>query len=166
MDTVSSLADLPSVPAVFALYGGAGSRTYVAYVGIADQLKRRVTQHLVRRDSVVTTGTSATGLHPDYVTALRWWTHPGFAQRPFLEAAGLVATKVLDPSLRTHGTVVDAVRRIHYRPKFRREMTALFRGAPAGALQIPTLADALDQIRHLETRIAALERASAIARTR
>jgi hypothetical protein len=37
------------------------------YVGIGDDLRRRVTQRLVLRSSSVTTGTGAVGLHPDHV---------------------------------------------------------------------------------------------------
>lgn len=158
MEQVSSIAELPSVPAVYALYGGRGATAYTAYVGVADQLKRRITQHLVRRESALTAGTSAYLLNPEYVTALHWWTNDGFAQRPFLEAAGLVALDVLEPALRTPPPITEAVRRVHYRPRFRQQMRTLFRGPPAGRLQIPTLADALERIRMLEQRLAAGER--------
>ncbi|HXY51476.1 MAG TPA: hypothetical protein VEI01_18655 [Terriglobales bacterium] len=86
--------------ALYALYGGAGRRLYVAYVGIADSLKRRATQHLLNRDSSVATGTSAVGINPDYVTAIRWWEHRQFSKRAALEAAELVAFDVLNPALR------------------------------------------------------------------
>ena len=56
MTSVSPIADLPNEPAVYAMYGGSGAGLYVAYVGVASKLKQRVTQHLVRRDSSVTTG--------------------------------------------------------------------------------------------------------------
>ena len=158
MEQVTSIAELPSVAAVYALYGGRGATTYTAYVGVADQLKRRITQHLVRRDSALTSGTSAYLLNPEYVTALHWWTHDGFARRPVLEAAGLVALDVLEPALRTPPPVTEDVRRVHYRPRFRQQMRALFRGAPAGRLQIPTLTDALERIRVLEQRLEAVER--------
>ena len=35
----SSLADLPTTPAIYALYGGRGTHAYVAYVGAARSLK-------------------------------------------------------------------------------------------------------------------------------
>jgi hypothetical protein len=47
---------VPNAPAVYAMYGGEG-REYVAYVGLGDKLRRRVEQHLINRDSSVTTGT-------------------------------------------------------------------------------------------------------------
>lgn len=70
MRVVHAIADLPQVPIVYAMYGGQGPGRYVAYVGIGKSLKSRAIQHLVRRDSSVTTGTSAVRLDPDYVTGL------------------------------------------------------------------------------------------------
>jgi hypothetical protein len=65
---ITTISCLPGVPAVYAMHGGKGRGLHVAYVGIADSLKARVEQHLVRRDSSVATGTSAVCLNPDYVT--------------------------------------------------------------------------------------------------
>jgi Ca2+/Na+ antiporter len=55
------------------MYGGHKSNSHVAYVGIAGHLKRRIKQHLIRRDSSVTTGTSVLSLTPELVTKLHWW---------------------------------------------------------------------------------------------
>ena len=71
-------SDLPKVPAVYALYGGRGRGSYVAYVGQAVKLRVRIEQHLVRRDSSVVTGVAAVSLNPDHVTEVRWWVHPEF----------------------------------------------------------------------------------------
>lgn len=68
MRKVHSISGLPSVPAVYAMYGGRGASAYVAYVGLADVLKRRVGQHLIRRDSSIVTGVAAVSLNPDLVT--------------------------------------------------------------------------------------------------
>jgi predicted GIY-YIG superfamily endonuclease len=54
----SDIAQAPGSPAIYAMHGGDGRR-YLPYVGIGDDLRRRVTQHLVNRDSSVTTGTGA-----------------------------------------------------------------------------------------------------------
>ena len=58
MKTVTSVRDLPQVPALYTMYGGKGERLYLVYAGISKNLRERVEQHLVRRDSSVTTGTS------------------------------------------------------------------------------------------------------------
>jgi excinuclease UvrABC nuclease subunit len=42
---VSSIDELPSVPAVYVLFGGKRGSRYLAYVGIADKLKNRIEQH-------------------------------------------------------------------------------------------------------------------------
>jgi hypothetical protein len=154
---VSSFAELPTYPAIYAFYGGSGAGLYVAYVGIADTLRRRVSEHLVRRDTNLTVETSAVVLSPDYVTEVRWWTHDKFAERPYLDAAEAVALKTLDPQMRVASPLSEKARRIHYRATFRREMSVLFRGEASGFLKVPTLGDALERIRKLEDRIAALE---------
>ncbi|MCD4782602.1 MAG: GIY-YIG nuclease family protein [Candidatus Eremiobacteraeota bacterium] len=87
----SFLSNVPKYPAVYAMYGGTGRSQYVAYVGIAKNLRQRLEQHLIRRDSSVTTGTSASTLNPDYVTEIRWWTHSRFSDRAALEAAEIIA---------------------------------------------------------------------------
>lgn len=53
MASVSTISNLPNTPSVYALYGGRGRGRYVAYVGVANKLKNRIEQHLVRRDSSV-----------------------------------------------------------------------------------------------------------------
>ena len=72
MQTADPIADLPATPAVYAIQGGWGRYRYVAYVAIADDLKRRIDQHLVRRDSSITTGVAAASLAPDPVTEVVW----------------------------------------------------------------------------------------------
>jgi predicted GIY-YIG superfamily endonuclease len=48
----------------------------MAYVGIANKLRQRIDQHLLKRGNSVATGTSVATLNPDYVTEVEWWTHP------------------------------------------------------------------------------------------
>jgi excinuclease UvrABC nuclease subunit len=72
MADITATSELPNLPAIYAMYGGQGRSRYVAYVGLATKLKSRVEQHLVRRDSSVTTGVSAVSLNPEYVTEVRW----------------------------------------------------------------------------------------------
>jgi hypothetical protein len=158
MIVVYSVADLPQVPSVYAMYGGRSRGRYVAYVGIAKSLKPRIIQHLVRRDSSVATGTAAVQLNPDYVTELEWWEHPDFAQRHILEAAEMVAIETLDPALRSRGAPQHRARELYADEAFRQEMQSLFSGEPAGRLTILTLEDAFDRLVGLEGRLADIER--------
>ena len=157
MRIVHSVTTLPQVSCVYAMYGGRGPGRYVAYVGIGQSLKSRAIQHLVRRDSSVTAGTSAVQLNPDYVTELEWWEHSDFGQRHVLEAAEMVAFDVLDPALRSRGAPQHRARELYGEESFYGEMRALFSGDPAGRLVIETLGDALERIAALEERIAAVE---------
>jgi len=130
-----------------------GQGLYVAYVGDATRLKNRVTQHLVRSDSSITTGTSAATLKPEYVTEVRWW-EDGAA----LHAAELVAFDVLEPVLRSRGAIPKQVQALYEDEGFVTRMRALFEGEPAGRLVILTLVDALARIQELEKRVGELER--------
>ena len=153
----TNVTDLPSVPAVYAMYGGQGRSQYVAYVGLGTKLRGRIEQHLVRRDSSVTTGVSAVSQNPDFVTQVRWWQHPDFEKQDLLEAAELVAFDVLEPSLRSRGGITDRAKQVYADQGFQERMRALFDGEPAGLLTIPTLAVALEQIAERRRRVEALE---------
>jgi hypothetical protein len=157
MPTLTAVGDLPRTPAVYAMYGGTGRGLYVAYVGVADNLRNRIAQHLLRRDSSVTTGTSAVALNPDYVTLLRWWEHLRFNERASLEASELVAFTILEPALRSRGAIRHESRELSQDPVFLEEMQQLFAGEPAGTLSIRTLDEAFQRIDELEQRLALLE---------
>jgi hypothetical protein len=157
MKVLYSVSDLPNTPAVYAMFGGKGRGRYVAYVGIADRLKPRVAQHLIRKDSSIATGTSAACLNPEYVTELWWWEHPDFEQRHVLEAAEMVAFEILDPALRSRGAHQRRAIQLHADADFKERMQALFQGEPAGKLVIRTLEDVFERIAELERRVALLE---------
>jgi hypothetical protein len=157
MQILHSIAELPQIQVVYALYGGQGRGRYVAYVGIAQRLRQRIIQHLVRRNSSVATGTSAVQLNPDYVTAVEWWEHPGFVQKHGLEAAEMVAFDVLNPALRSRGASQEKARDLYRDNVFHEGMRALFSGEAAGRLVIRTLEDAFQQMAELERRVAELE---------
>ncbi len=97
----ASLWELPQLLAVYALCGGSERRRYVAYVGIARKLRRRIGQHLITRDSGVAVGTSAVGINAaDYVTEVCWWQSGSFRGKYALEAAEMVATEILQPAIK------------------------------------------------------------------
>lgn len=153
---INSVNQLPSIPAVYAMYGGSSPRA--AYVGVAGKLKQRIIQHLVRRDSSVTTGTSVVSLNPDLVTRLNWWTHPRFESRDALEAAELIAFDVLDPVLRSTGNITDCAKQLYENQRFVSEMQTLFMAQPAGELTIRSLENAFEIIEQLTERLADLEK--------
>lgn len=153
---VSSIADLPNVPAVYAMYG-AGRNPRAAYAGIGERLRRRVHQHLVKRDSSVPTGTSVVGLNVEYVRQVAWWEHEEFNDRWWLEAGELVAFEMLAPDLRSRGEIRHFAGDIARSQKFRRQMRKLFDGPPTGRLILPDLPEIALRLASLERRIANLE---------
>ncbi len=151
MQTVDSISLIPARPGIYAMLSGNGERAYVAYVGVGENLRRRIHQHSVRRDSSVTTGVAAVTLQPDLITEARWWTHPALTDMAAHEAAEQVAAEVLRPVLRSRGAVSGEAHLAD--ATFREAMDELFRGEAAGCHVPPTLEDALRRIGELERRV-------------
>lgn len=154
---LTDISNLPNAPAVYAMFGGQGRSRYVAYVGLGSKLRGRVEQHLIRRDSSVTTGVSAVSLNPDFVTEVQWWEHPDFGKQDVLEAAELVAFDVLDPALRSRGGITDRAKRLCRDDAFREQMTTVFSGEATGCLRIRSMSQAWEQIDALAERIRRIE---------
>lgn len=150
--------DLPTDPAIYTLHGGTGRGRHVAYVGLTRDLRGRIRQHFIRRDSSIVTGTSAATLNPDLVTKLEWWLHDRFSDTTNRRAAELVALEMFEPALRSRGRVTEKAESLSKDPQFRKEMEELFKGAPSGSVEIPTLSDALETIRKLQDRVSKLEK--------
>jgi hypothetical protein len=153
-----TVADLPDVPAVYALYAGRGRDVYVAFIGVTQDLKTRIEQHLVSRDSRVAGATSAVSINPEYVTEVRWWTHPMFLEQSSLEAAMLIACDILDPVLRSESGISDQARKLYNEPPFVARIMELIKERAAGHFVVRTLDDAWEQIDAHKHRLAELER--------
>lgn len=158
MKIASVIGDLPTAPAVYSLYGGNGKNCYVAYVGIADNVRRRIRRHLLRRSSSVVTRAAAVSLNPELVTMVEWWEHDSFDEPDNLKAAELVAFERLDPVLRSRGNVSEHVAALAQEPSFVREMQELLAREPAGRFVRTSLDEALSRISALEAKIAEHER--------
>jgi hypothetical protein len=155
--TTFSIRDLPATPAVYAMYGGRGGNAYVAYVGIGENLKRRIGQHLYRRDSSIVTGVSAVSLNPDLVTKVEWWTAPEFADSSVLEAAELVAFDFFEPVLRSRGKVSARAIALSNDEAFRGKMVTFFEAPPEGMFIPQSLQSLTERVASLEERIRELE---------
>jgi hypothetical protein len=139
------------------MHDGRVGKRPVAYVGQAGKLRERVQQHLLRRDSSVTTGASIVSLNPDLVRAVEWWEHERFTAADVLGAAELVAFDVLDPVLRSQGRPTTAARTLYADTAFREEFRLLFCGSPSGALSIESLASLSARLQNLEARLEEIE---------
>lgn len=153
---LGKISDLPSSPAIYALYGGRGNSAYVAYVGITNNLKRRVVQHLVNQDSSVTTGTSAVSVNPEQISKVCFWSDRIFGGKSAREAAEMVADEVLTPVLRSRGRRSSSAQITASRVGFRKKARAILRGPPTGVLMVPKLSDVLDRVERIEERLATL----------
>lgn len=157
MKNVTRLRDVPKSPALYALYGGRPRNAWVAYVGIAGDLRQRLVQHFERRDSSIVTGVSAVGLNIDAVTYAHWWEADYFDDRTHLRAAEVIAFDLLDPALRSRGGVTQEAESLASRRAFARKIERLIDAGPSGRYTPTTLNDLEDRLVQLEHRIAQLE---------
>lgn len=156
-EIAATLAEVPKKPAICAMYGRESPRAWVAYVGDAGNLRQRLTQHFVNRDSSVVPGTSAAGLNIDHVRFVDWWEHPTLADEDSRRAAELVAFDVLDPALRSRGSPRQAAKELYADPDFNQLLGDVFRSPPTGRLFLPRLADVVQRLADLEARVSELE---------
>jgi hypothetical protein len=156
--TMQTLSPIPKVAGVYGMYGGRGRSHHLAYVGIADSLKTRIAQHLVKRDSSVATGTTAACLNPDYVTEVVWWCHEDFANRDKLGAAEHIAFGLLNPALRSRGKVTESAKIWANDNKFQNAMYHLFTHPPTDKLVLPSLHVLQRRLEALERRVVKLEK--------
>ena len=151
------IGSIPNKPGIYVIYDKNG----VAYIGQSTNLRTRIKQHLINRDTTATVASAPVMLNPDKVRHVHyWWSHEAFSNINKREAAESVAFKVLKPSLRSRGTVSDEAKNILKDPKyqeFRDEMHRLFRGKPDGTYQHPTVDNLTDMVSKLYQRVAEIE---------
>ena len=150
-----SLSSIPKAAGIYAMYDRSGG---VAYVGLSTNLRGRIEQHMIRRDSSVATGVSATVLNPDKVARICWWLNSRFSDQAYREAAEVVAFEVLNPSLRSRGKVTNHAKPILEDQTFCDEMARLFRSKPSGVFYPKTFDNLADLVLKLEKRVSELEK--------
>jgi hypothetical protein len=156
---VETIGEVARTPGIYAKCGGERvGRGWVAYVGIASNLHRRLEQHVTRRDSSVVTGTSAVGVNVDHVRYIDWWTCDLLRDDEARHAAELIAFEVLEPALRSRGRPREAALTLAADDSFIERVREILTAPPAGRLILPTLAGLSERVRELETRLAAIER--------
>ena len=150
-----SFTSIPKAAGIYAMYDRNGD---VAYVGLSTNLRNRIEDHMRFRNTSVSTGVSTTVLNPDKVKHICWWLNSRFLDKAYLEAAEVVAFKVLDPSLRSRGKVTNRTQPFLEDQDFCDEMECLFRGQPSGAFYPKTFDNLADLVLELDRRVSELEK--------
>lgn len=153
----SVLSGTPKDPGVYALYAGEGRSTYVAYVGATSSIRHRLIEHIVRRDSSVTTGVSAVSIRVELLTKVSWWCLPEFSDPRIRLAAELVAFDVLDPVLRSRAKVGKESRELGTSSEFHARIAAVISGSPSGTLYLASDREFVRLLEALDRRVARLE---------
>ena len=147
-----------SIPTEAGIYAMHDQNKNVAYVGHSRNLRRRIREHMDRRNTSVTTGVSTTTLNPDKVGHICWWLDPRFSDEAYREAAEVVAFEVLNPSLRSRGNVTKQAKPILEDRTFCDEMARLFRSKPSGVFYPKTFDNLADLVLELHNRVSELEK--------
>ena len=150
--------NLPQDPGIYGLKSPTDvKKGSYSYVGSSGKIKDRVQQHLLKRNSSVTTGASATSLNPDKIAECDWWCHKTFVDKKSREAAELIAFEILDPTLRSRGSPTDEATELSLDQEFRSQMEELFSGTPSGCIVFYDLSWAVSKIKELENEIKLLK---------
>ena len=157
MRSFKELKHLPQFSGIYAFKGINDRSGMYSYIGMASQLRDRVSQHLIRRDSSVTTGASTVVLNPDKISECHWWVHDSFNDKIYLEAAELIAFNKFNPTLTSRGTVSNQAKVISSETKFKDEMDLLFDNIPSGYAVFYDLEWAIEKIKELEKEIEILK---------
>ena len=151
---------VPKDPGVYAMYDKAKK---VAYVGRSKNLRERIQQHIIKRDSSVSTGVSATVLNPDKISHIKWWTHEDFSNDDCLKAAEQIAFVILKPILRSRENVSEKAELVLKDQDFCKRMKDLFNNKPTISIRPNTLDNLghlvnnlVDVVEKLTERVAAL----------
>lgn len=125
-------------------------------MGIADNLRRRVNQHIVLHNSSITTGASAVMIDPEKVTEILWWEDASFSERGHLEAAEEVASEILRPTVRSRGKTTERCQKL-LKGNYRVSMERLFKGTPTGIVKLPTYSQLVEKVEELDAEINSLK---------
>ena len=150
-----SRSSIPKEAGIYAMYD---RNREVAYVGVSKNLRNRIEDHMTYRSSSVTTGVSATVLNPEKVGHICWWLNPKFSDKGYREAAEVIAFKILNPSLRSRGKVINRTKPFLEDQTFCDEMARLFRSKPSGVFYPKTFDNLADLVLELQNRVSELEK--------
>jgi NADPH:quinone reductase-like Zn-dependent oxidoreductase len=155
-----AIADVPDKPAVYALCSRHRNGPKIAYVGETADLRRRLREHLVTRDSGIIGSERAVSINPDAITVVYWWEDRAFTNDIARKAAELIATEQFHPIMRSDNAVDAAAKeKAKLDAEFSQRMAGKFCFAAAtGILTIRTLDDLSAQTDEIMTLIAKLEK--------
>lgn len=150
-----SLDLIPTEPGIYAMYD---RNNKAAYVGQSRNLRKRIKDHIVNRDSTAVTRLSPTMLNPDYVYRICWWQCDSLFDDPVnRQAAEFVAFDILESTHRSRAQSSGKAEDRAHEQSFRTNMENLFNGKPAGRYYPPTLQNVTNCISKLCKRVSELE---------
>ena len=158
MRSFDEVKHLPQLPGINGFKRPNNIQDNYSYIGLSNKLRESVSQHLLKRDSNVTTGASAISLNPDKIAECHWWIHESFGTREYLEAAELIAFERFNLTLVSRVTPSARSLEISNDEGFKKQMDKLFLNVPSGYIKFYDLSWAINKIKELENEILELKR--------
>ena len=158
MRSFDEIKHLPQFPGIYGFKGPNDIQDNYSYIGISNKLRERVSQHLLKRDSSVSTGASTISLNPDKIAECHWWIHETFGNRETLEAAELIAFERFNPTLVSRCSPSTKALDISNNEDSIKQMEKLFSNVPSGYIKFYDLSWAINKIKELENEILELKK--------
>ncbi len=96
-------------------------------------------------------------MQASFLSELRWWEHPDFADSNLLRAAEFVAADLFEPVLRSRMPIGSQVAELVDDEDLRERTRSLLLGEPSGRLLLPSAEQLLERLSEFERRLQALE---------
>lgn len=96
-------------------------------------------------------------MQASFLSELRWWEHPDFADSNLLRAAEFVAADLFEPALRSRMPIGSQVAELVDNEDLRERTRSLLLGEPSGRLLLPSAEQLLERLSEFEGRLQALE---------
>lgn len=153
MVEVLKINELCNVPAIYLMQ----DKKDVVYIGESGELKKRINQHLIRKDSSITTGASAVCLKTEYLKNIKWFESDVFNDETQRKAAEIIAFNYFNPVIRSRGNEDRKARKLSEDTNFRNKIEEIFSNEASGCLKIQNLETTLEKIDELNKKINRLE---------
>jgi hypothetical protein len=121
---------------VYVLYGVDDAELVTVFVGIADDLRTRVVEQLVVRDTIGAHTDHRLPIDATYLDQLWWWEHPDFSDRDLLRAAELVASNRLQPMLQSRMPISARASDLFSDTDVRNTLDSIIAGGPTGRIPL------------------------------
>ena len=158
MRSFDEVKHLPQLPGINGFKRPNNIQDNYSYIGLSNKLRESVSQHLLKRDSSIATGSSDISLNQENIAEYHWRINESFGIREYWEAAELIAFERFNLTLVSRVTPSTRALEISNDEVFKKQMDKLFSNVPSGYINFHDLSWAINKIKELENEILELRK--------